>query len=107
MGFLRPDPLRWRARLLPRPSPARQDPSPSAASPGQSTGRDTARLFGSPADLSRSNRLAELAYGRRLTFTAVGCLAEIAAVLTFRPPGVNTAARTLWIGKRRSWVGVS
>src|SRR5216684_699216 len=54
-------------------SSARQDPSSSAASPRQSTGRDPSWLLGSPADLSRRNRLAKAVDGGGLAFTAVGC----------------------------------
>ncbi len=77
MGLLRANQLRRRGQLLPRSPSARQDPSSSSASSGQSTGRDPAWLLGPPAGLSRRNRLAEVAYGCRLTFTAVGCLARL------------------------------
>src|SRR5467141_1296573 len=74
MGLWRPDPLRRRARLLPPASSARQDASSSAARAGQSTRRDPPRLPRSPADLPRRHRLADVADGCRLTFSAVGCL---------------------------------
>src|SRR5712692_6229460 len=72
MGLLRPDPLRRRARLLPPAPAARQDPSSSAARARQSTRRDPSWLPGSPSDLSRGHRLAELANRCRLTFYSRG-----------------------------------
>src|SRR2546425_6086828 len=67
MGLSRADGLRWRARLLPPAPSARQDPSSSPSRPRQSTRRDPSWLLGSPSDLPRRNRLAEVADGCCLT----------------------------------------